>query len=106
MINFHAKHLSWDATPHNIHINTTPIASTNTHRRLGVILDANLTFYDHMTSVINNFRRRVVLLSYMSQHLTSNAIIRLYKGYVRPVAKYACMLWQFKMSRQQSQSLE
>ena len=82
-----------------------PCPST-THRDLGITLDPHLSFQTHIISVTCNFRRRVVLPSYMSPNLTSALITRLYKGYVRPSIEYASPLWNNKLTAGNIDTLE
>ena len=87
-------------------MNNVLVPSAVAHRHLGVLLDSQLKFQDHITMITSKFRQRVVLLSYMAMHLTDRIVDRLYKGYVRPTIEYASPLWQFKLSSASAMALE
>ena len=89
-----------------LRVDAADLCPSTTHRHLGITLDPRLSFQTHINSVTSNFRRRVVLLSYMSPNLTPALIARLYKGYVRPSIEYASPLWNNKLTAGNIDTLE
>ena len=94
-------------------VDAADLCPSTTHRHLGITLDPRLSFQTHINSVTSNFRRRVVLLSYMSPNLTPARlysacppIARLYKGYVRPSIEYGSPLWNNKLAAGNIDTLE
>ena len=87
-----------------LRVDAADLCPSTTHRHLGITLDPRVQ--THINSVTSNFRRRVVLLSYMSPNLTPALIARLYKGYVRPSIEYASPLWNNKLTAGNIDTLE
>ena len=89
-----------------LRVDAADLCPSTTHRHLGITLDPRLSFQTHINSVTSNFRRRIVLLSYMSPNLTPALIARLFKGYVRPSIEYASPLWNNKLTAANIDTLE
>ena len=92
-------------TPH-LRMQGDDVSDVTTHRHLGVILDSNLDFINHVATITTKFRQRAVLLIHMTKRITPAVASRLYTGYVRPVVEYASSLWQFQLSSAQATNLE
>ena len=78
-----------------------PLSSHSEIKHLGVQLTSTLDFTPHYNRIKKLFVQRVNLLCHMSQYLPSDAILILYKSYVRPVLEYAIPVWYHRLTKSQ-----
>ena len=60
---------------------------------LGVILDVKLTFEEHLKNVFNKTNKTIGLLRKLSNLLPRQALIIIYKAFVRPHLDYGDVLY-------------
>ena len=74
-----------------------PLPSFGILKHLGVRFSADLNFRQHYLDISRKFKQRVSLLCHMSHRLTPQAMMHLYKCYVRPVIEYSVVVWSFRL---------
>ena len=60
---------------------------------LGVILDVKLTFEEHLENVFNKTNKTIGLLRKLSNLLPRQALVTIYKAFVRPHLNYGDVLY-------------
>ena len=60
---------------------------------IGLIIDKDLTFSDHMNEKINEANRIIGLIRRSFTYLTEDIFLQLYKALVRPHLEYANCIW-------------
>ena len=85
--------ISSNTPPQYYKINTNIIAVVDSVTDLGVIIDADLRFKQHLINIVLKANQRSALIkrSFLSKN-TSN-LIRAFKIYVRPTLEYASTTW-------------
>ena len=74
-----------------------PLPSIDILKHLGVRFSADLNFRQHYLDISRKFKQRVSLLCHMAHRLTPQAMMLLYKCYVRPVIEYSVVVWSFRL---------
>ena len=74
-------------------IQGTNITSTDKIKDLGVIIDSNLKFHDHVNSVICKANRTLGIIRKTFQFTDNQMFVTLYKTMVRPVIEYGNFIW-------------
>lgn len=69
------------------------IEKVNQEKDLGVIVDKNLKFRDHIMSKVNIANRNVGIIFRTFTYLDSEMFLNLYKALVRPHLEYASQIW-------------
>lgn len=62
-------------------------------RDLGILIDSNLSFDEHINDIVSKGSRRIFHLMNSLPRLTSNLYIQLYKAYVLPILEYGSVLF-------------
>ena len=65
----------------------------NSEKDIGVIIDSNLTFREHMTEKVNKANRVMGVMRRTYTYLDESTFLCLYKALVRPVLEYANQVW-------------
>ena len=60
---------------------------------LGVIIDQNLTFRDHMNSKVNTANRNLGIIFRTFTYIDEEMFLNLFKSIVRPHIEYATPIW-------------
>lgn len=71
------------------HLHGVELATVTQHRHLGVILQCDLRWSSHVTTVISKSARLLFLLRRLRPSLTPPAMALLYATYIRPKLEYA-----------------
>ena len=87
-------------------MDSVPLSPQKNTKHLGVTLTANLDFTHHLSAITSRFSKRIALLCYMGRSLQADAIILLYKSYVRPAVEYAIPVWCFRITQAQITALD
>ena len=74
-------------------INNKPIGRRKSIKFLGVILDENITWKDHIKTVENKISKNIGLLYRAKQFLDTNSIKSLYFSYIHSYLNYANIAW-------------
>ena len=74
--------------------NSHALASSTAEKDLGVIVDSQLTFKDHIAQATTKANRVLGVIRRSFDHLTESTFIQLYKALVRPILEYGHSVWQ------------
>ena len=77
----------------DIKIRETILTKVSTVKFLGVTLDENLTFNDHVTKVTTNISKSVGVMRRLNCQLPVNVMIKLYYSLVYSHLTYALQAW-------------
>ena len=78
---------------HSLLFNNNNVSQVNSQKHLVVILDVKLTFEEHLKNVFNKTSKTVGLLRKLSNLLPRQAILTIYKTFVRPHLQYGDVLY-------------
>ncbi|KAI8496698.1 hypothetical protein Bbelb_253530 [Branchiostoma belcheri] len=93
--------------PPVITIGTSQLEVVQAARILGLILQHNLKWTEHVTSIVGKASKRLYMLRILKKHgLDTSDLILIYIGFVRPVLEYACVIWHPGLTRELSQKIE
>ena len=81
---------NWDVT---IHLNSIKIDKVNTSKFLGVYIDSNLSWSDHINSISNKISRGVGILSKLKHFIPRTTLRSLYQTLILPHLSYCCSVW-------------
>ena len=73
--------------------NNNNVSQVNFQKHLGVILDVKLTFEEHLENVFNKTNKTIGLLRKLSNLLPRQALVTIYKAFVRPYLDYGNVLY-------------
>ena len=82
----------WDK-PLQVLINHNPVAWVSKYKYLGVMIDEDLAWRDHIEYISSKAYQRLALLRLSGSHLLRDARIKFYKSLVQPVLEYPCVSW-------------
>ena len=77
----------------NYKLNDILIKSSNNEKILGVVIDSNLSFKEHICACIKTGYGISNLISTNLRNLQRNALVNLYKCYVRPTLEYNSVIF-------------
>ena len=69
------------------------VSQCKSQKHLGIILDSKLTFEDHCKTVLSKINKTIGLLCKLQNLLPGEAIITVYKAFVRPHFNYGDILF-------------
>ena len=96
---FHHKQSRINNLKPNLSINGNAIEFVPTFNFLGLILDENLTFDQHIQNTSNKVSRSLGTLNKLKRFLPKNILLLLYNSLVLPHLQYAILCWGSKTSR-------
>ena len=73
--------------------NNNNVSHVNSQKHLGVILDLKLTFEEHLKNVFNKTNKTIGLLPKLSNLLPRQALVTIYKAFVRHHLGYGDVLY-------------
>ncbi|KAK3108052.1 hypothetical protein FSP39_000221 [Pinctada imbricata] len=82
--NYHATSYSMDGKE---------ISKTNCERDLGVMIDDQLKFQQHINTAVKKANQKLGIIKRNFNHLDKNSFVSLYKALVRPHLEYASSVW-------------
>ncbi len=89
------------------HVNEAPVDIVKSARLLGVIVNSQLTWDDHINSIINKASSRLwILRSIRKFGFTKNELTLLYKSSIIPILEYASPVWGFAITTSQAEATE
>ena len=77
----------------NIQINGSSIPQVTPHKHLGLLLNDQLKWSDHVTYIVNKASKKIGLLRRLRSRLDPIAVQSVYKTCVRPTMEYASLAW-------------
>ena len=84
VIRMRGKRLSKNAIP-QMTIGNEKIEHAHSYKYLGVMLDATLSWNEHVDNMCKKLRQRVGVLSRLRQYLNQNVGLQLYNALVMPI---------------------
>ena len=82
------------------------VSQSTSQKHLGVILDASLSFQEHLISVQSKTNKSIGLLRKLQNTLPRQALITIYKAFVRPNLDYDDILYDQTYNASFHQKLE
>ena len=73
--------------------NNNNVSHVNSQTHLRVILDVKLTFEEHLKNVFNKTNETIGLLKKLSNLLPRQALVTIYKAFIRPHLDYGDVLY-------------
>ena len=73
--------------------NNNNVSQVNSQKHLGVILDVKLTFEEHLKNLFNKTNKTIGLLRKLSNLLPRQALVTIYKAFIRPYLDYGDVLY-------------
>ena len=86
-------HLGKNKGSHEYSLNNTNLEASNIEKDLGVNIDNNLSFSDHINIIVNKANRTMGVIRRSFKNLNQHIFLKLYKGLVRPQLEYAGQVW-------------
>ena len=77
----------------NIHIDGNKIKSVNKQKLLGVCIDENLLWTDHIDYLCSTISSKISLLRQLSSYISVEAQKMYYQGYILPLIDYGSSTW-------------
>ena len=71
-----------------------PLKTSKAEKDLGVIVDSQLNFKDHISQATTKANRILGVIRRSFDHLTVHTFVQLYKALVRPILEYGHSVWQ------------
>ncbi|KAK3757931.1 hypothetical protein RRG08_058245 [Elysia crispata] len=71
-----------------------PLKNSKAEKDLGVIVDSQLNFKDHISQATTKANRILGVKRRSFDHLTDHTFVQLYKALVRPILEYGHSVWQ------------
>ena len=90
---FRLKSISHNLSQPPINFNERMITKCNHHKHLGKILDSNLNFNTHIDQKIKKCNKLIGLIKRLSVNLPRNALLTIYKSFIRPHLDYSDILY-------------
>ena len=78
--------------------NNNNVSQVKSPVHLGVILDVKLTFEEHLKIIFNKINKTIGLLRKLSNLLPRQALVTIYKAFVRPRLDYGDVLYDPRVS--------
>ena len=77
----------------SIDINDMTLQDTSCEKMLGVIIDKELTWHDHVDNVCKIVNSKLALLRRIKPFIDTTTRISFYNGYILPILDYCSILW-------------
>ena len=89
---FSRKSISHNLSHPPIKFNERIVTKCNHQKHLGIILDSNLNFNTHIDQKIKKCNKLIGLIRRLSLKLPRNALLTIYKSFIRPTLDYGDIL--------------
>ena len=77
----------------NYSIHNTILSVTNSAKYLGVTIDNNLNFNDHVNNISSKANSTLAFIQRNTYSCPKNVKEKCYKAFVRPILEYGCCVW-------------
>ena len=105
LIYFGTKHNTNDV-PY-ISINNKQIERVQSFKLLGVVINANLTWQEHVDYMLKKVAKRIYCVHYLVRAgVRDRDIITIYCSIIRSVLEYACPVWHPGLTQKQTSDIE
>ena len=81
----------------------TMLEAVKEEKYLGVVIDSNLTFQDHIDAVTSKANRTLGIIRRTFKNLNKEMFLTLYKTLVRPTLEYCSPVWNPRLIKQKRQ---
>jgi hypothetical protein len=88
-----SKHQTRNECTLNVSLNNTAIEQVNSVKYLGVIIDSNLSWNDHVSTLCKNLSFKVSQLSRARNVVNRNMMLIIYNSIIQPTIDYAITVW-------------
>lgn len=102
----HVIHLGYNNNHNIYHLHNTIISESKCEKILGVHIDNELSYTQHVFYVADKARKLCNMLLRSFAKCNANLLIQLYKIYVRPVLEYGSIIWFSQRFRFHSNIIE
>ena len=85
--------------PSTIKINETPIERVKSYKFLGLILQENLSWKEHIEKTANNISRTICILYKIKYKVPQNILKMIYSALILPHLNYGILIWGFDLER-------
>jgi len=93
--------------PPSLRLNDNEIERVSVYKLLGLYVNDNLTWNDHVSSICTKSAQRLHFLKLLKRAgISSDDLLYYYKSVIRPVTEYACFVWHSSLTKDQSAQLE
>ena len=72
---------------------TAEVRTCQSQKHLGLILDEQLNFTEHINSKISKYDRLIGIIKKLSINFPRNALLRIYRSFIRPSFDYADIIY-------------
>jgi hypothetical protein len=79
--------------PIDVRIGGTKLDILNSTKFLGVILDANLNWKDHLSHTAKKISKSIGIISIARRNLNQKTLIQLYFAFIFPYLSYCVLIW-------------
>ena len=93
LITTHQKRASLNITEINLHLNGENLSMISKDKVLGIVIDNNLTWKNHIEHICRKISSNIWLLSRIKQYLSLEHRIQFYKAYIQPHIDYCNVIW-------------
>ena len=76
-----------------LYFNESLVTIREEQKHIGMILDSNLNFHNHVREKITSARRGIGVIRYLSKYVTRDVLDQMYKLYVRPHLDYGDIIY-------------
>ena len=83
----------------NIYIDNNKINSVNKQKLLGIYIDENLLWSDHIDYLCSNISSKISLLKQLSSYIPFEAQKMFYQGYILPLIDYGSITWGYHIEK-------
>ena len=77
----------------DLFLGTELITRVNNHKHLGVTLSNNLTWKDHIDTIVIKATKRLGIMRPLKHRVDRKTLETIYKSFIRPIMEYADILW-------------
>ena len=88
-----SKHMTSANEGFFVTINEHSIESVSAQKHLGITIDKNLTWEQHIDLVCRNVSRNLTLMKLLSKYVNQNSLKQYYNSNVLPVFDFGCVVW-------------
>ena len=88
-------------------INSVAVDRVSSARVLGLIVQDNMNWNEHVNNVVKKAGKRLYMLRVLKRsNADTNTLITVYTTIIRPVLEYACQVWHFNIQEYLSEDIE
>ena len=90
----------------SIYFNDKSVKQAPSQKHLGLILDTNLNFLEHLNNILNKINKNIGLLRKLQNILPLESLLTIYKSFVRPHLDYGDVIYDQHYNNSFHQKLE